>query len=54
MATVKGNPTFKLIILGESGVGKSCLLTRYLKDKFDSEYQATVGCEFAKNEVKLG
>ena len=34
---------FKVIISGDSGTGKSCLVTRYLKDSFHESHQATVG-----------
>lgn len=34
---------FKVILVGMSGAGKSCLLTRYTKDQFVSEHTVTVG-----------
>jgi GTPase SAR1 family protein len=34
---------FKLIMIGNSGTGKSCLLTRYTKDEFETEYKVTIG-----------
>lgn len=34
---------FKLIMIGDSGTGKSCLLTRYTKNEFDEEYKVTIG-----------
>ncbi len=34
---------FKVIIIGDSGVGKSCLLTRYVKDIFMTEHKVTLG-----------
>ena len=37
---------FKIIIVGDSGVGKSSLLKRAVKNKFDGNYQATIGFEF--------
>ena len=49
---------FKIIIIGDSGVGKSCLLKRAVHDIFDEKYQATLGFEFLcmhfkVNEVKI-
>jgi GTPase SAR1 family protein len=38
--------TFKMIIIGPPGVGKSCLLTRFTKDEFKEGYTATLGVEF--------
>jgi Ras-related protein Rab-2A len=39
-------PLFKFIIVGESGVGKSCFLFRYTKDEFVPDYNVTIGVEF--------
>ena len=38
--------TFKIIIVGDSGVGKSCFLKRAAQKKFTESYQATIGFEF--------
>ncbi|CAK80875.1 unnamed protein product (macronuclear) [Paramecium tetraurelia] len=46
-------PLFKFIIIGESGVGKSCLLLRYTKDEFVSEYNVTIGVEFSSKTVEI-
>ncbi|CAD8084579.1 unnamed protein product [Paramecium sonneborni] len=46
-------PLFKFIIIGESGVGKSCLLLRYTKDEFTSEYNVTIGVEFSSKTVEI-
>ena len=41
---------FKYIIIGDSAVGKSNLLLQYCHNKFNDDYQATIGVEFgAKN-----
>ena len=37
---------FKIIIVGDSGVGKSSILKRAVQNKFDAGYQATIGFEF--------
>jgi GTPase SAR1 family protein len=34
---------FKLIMIGDSGTGKSCLLNRYTKDEFVGDYKVTIG-----------
>eukprot|EP01060_Flectonema_neradi_P038658 TRINITY_DN818_c1_g5_i1.p1 TRINITY_DN818_c1_g5~~TRINITY_DN818_c1_g5_i1.p1 ORF type:complete len:233 (+),score=61.23 TRINITY_DN818_c1_g5_i1:71-700(+) len=36
----------KVIILGDSGVGKSSLMNQYVNKKFDSRYKATIGADF--------
>ncbi len=38
--------TLKLLIIGESGVGKSSLLLRFTDDSFDPEQAATIGVDF--------
>ena len=38
--------TFKIIIVGNSGVGKSCFLKRAAQKKYSDSYQATIGFEF--------
>jgi len=38
--------SFKIIIVGNSGVGKSSLLKRAVQNKFTDTYQATIGFEF--------
>ena len=37
---------FKLILIGNSGVGKSCILQRYLKHTFEESYKSTIGVDF--------
>ena len=49
---------FKLIIVGDSGVGKSSLLMRAVQNRFDENYHATIGFEFLLmhfqvNELKV-
>ena len=44
---------FKLIIIGDSGVGKSCLLKRAVQNSFDESYQATIGFEFLLMHFKV-
>ena len=38
--------SFKIIIIGDSGVGNSCLLKRAVQNTFDPNYHATLGFEF--------
>eukprot|EP00806_Schmidingerella_arcuata_P002489 Macronucleus_3249.p1 GENE.Macronucleus_3249~~Macronucleus_3249.p1 ORF type:complete len:220 (+),score=19.43 Macronucleus_3249:1-660(+) len=37
---------FKLVLLGDSCVGKSCLLVRFADDDFIENYSATIGVDF--------
>ena len=34
---------FKYIIVGDTSVGKSCLLLQFLEKKFSTDYNATIG-----------
>jgi small GTP-binding protein len=45
--------SFKMIVIGDAGVGKSCLTGRAIKDKFDVEYSPTVGFEFLTFSTKI-
>ena len=45
--------SFKIIVIGDSGVGKSCLTNNAVKNIFDDAYNATVGFEFFTFNVKM-
>lgn len=40
----------KFILLGESGVGKTAIISRYVDKSFSDNYNATVGIDFKKKE----
>ena len=42
----------KVIILGDSGVGKTSLMNQYVNKKFSSQYKATIGADFLTKEVR--
>jgi small GTP-binding protein len=44
---------FKLIIIGDTGVGKSCLMKRVMDNEFKVEHQVTIGVEFGSFGVKV-
>jgi len=46
--------TFKIIVLGDPGVGKSSLLWRATKNIFNAEYKTTIGFEFLTFTEKIG
>ncbi|CAN9235316.1 unnamed protein product [Alternaria alternata] len=41
----------KVIILGDSGVGKTSLMNQYVNKKFSASYKATIGADFLTKEV---
>ena len=45
--------SFKMIIIGDPGVGKSCLSIQAIRNVFDENYQETVGFEFLTFNLKL-
>eukprot|EP00354_Favella_ehrenbergii_P009145 CAMPEP_0170467466 /NCGR_PEP_ID=MMETSP0123-20130129/11035_1 /TAXON_ID=182087 /ORGANISM="Favella ehrenbergii, Strain Fehren 1" /LENGTH=98 /DNA_ID=CAMNT_0010733841 /DNA_START=23 /DNA_END=319 /DNA_ORIENTATION=- len=44
---------FKVIIIGDSGVGKSCLMHRVTTNEFKIDHEVTVGVEFGTLVIKL-
>lgn len=45
--------TLKILIIGESGVGKSSLLLRFTDDTFDIEQSATIGVDFKVKTITV-
>ena len=45
---------FKLILIGDSGVGKTNILNKYVNNEFSYSTQSTVGVEFGSKIVKKG
>ena len=45
--------SLKLLIIGESGVGKSSLLLRFTDDAFDPEQAATIGVDFKVKTITI-
>ncbi|CAN1777770.1 Ras-related protein Rab7 [Linum perenne] len=43
----------KVIILGDSGVGKTSLMNQYVNRKFNNQYKATIGADFLTKEVQF-
>ncbi|ESO03441.1 hypothetical protein HELRODRAFT_157126 [Helobdella robusta] len=45
---------FKLLLIGDSGVGKTCLLFRFSDDAFNTTFISTIGIDFKIKTVELG
>jgi len=44
---------FKIVLVGDSGVGKSNLLSRFTRNEFCLESKSTIGVEFATRTVEV-
>ncbi|CAK73826.1 unnamed protein product (macronuclear) [Paramecium tetraurelia] len=44
---------FKFVLIGDTGVGKSCFLSQYVKGKFIQEYDPTIGLEFESKSIEF-
>jgi len=49
----KNKVFLKVIILGDSGVGKTSLFNKFINDKFSKSYQATIGADFLTKEMTV-
>ena len=45
---------FKFLLIGDSGVGKTCIIYRFVENKFDSSFVTTIGIDFKIRTVELG
>lgn len=43
----------KIVILGEGGVGKSCLMSRFISNHFDDHSFHTIGVEFMNKTIEV-
>ena len=44
---------FKLILIGNSGVGKSSIIQRYMKQTFENSYKCTIGVDFLMKTLEI-
>jgi Ras-related protein Rab-6A len=51
--TVSPLAKYKLVFLGDQSVGKTSIITRFMYDKFDNTYQATIGIDFLSKTMYL-
>ncbi len=43
---------YKIVLIGDSGVGKSNFMSRYTQDKIDLYAKSTIGLEFATRSIE--
>jgi GTPase SAR1 family protein len=44
---------YKVVLIGDSGVGKSNLLSRFTRNEFNLESKSTIGVEFATKSMQV-
>ena len=44
---------FKIILLGDVGVGKTAIFQRFITNKFSIDYHCTISCEYKVHSIKL-
>lgn len=44
---------FKIIVIGDSGVGKTCLTFRFCAGKFPEKTEATIGVDFREKVIEI-
>ncbi|OAF65234.1 hypothetical protein A3Q56_07041, partial [Intoshia linei] len=47
----KKDPTFKILIIGDSGVGKSCIMARFTDGVFNPTFISTIGIDFKTKNI---
>ena len=50
---IRPDVEFKLMMLGDSGVGKTAILRRYCDDNFDAKWINTIGIDFKMKNVEI-
>ena len=43
----------KVVLLGESGVGKTCIISRYVNNTYDEKSETTNGASYASKVIDL-
>ena len=51
--TTEPSITFKILTIGESGVGKTCVLRRFVENKFLKNHLATIGIDFKTKTLNI-
>ena len=52
MTSKQKNVTLKYLVVGDSGVGKTCMLVRYCDENFQTDYLSTIGVDFKIKRIQ--
>ncbi|KAH0793773.1 Ras-related protein Rab-14 [Histomonas meleagridis] len=52
MNTKRYEQSVKTVIVGDSGVGKTCILSRFVRDVFETDTSSTLGVEFMSKVIE--
>ena len=47
-------PSIKITLIGNSGVGKTCIIERYIDNVFDAKKESTIGANYSEKIIKKG
>lgn len=53
MSTGRKKILLKVIILGDTGVGKTSLMNQYVNKRFSNQYKATIGADFLTKDIMI-
>lgn len=53
MLCLSSPPSNPVVLIGDSGVGKSNLLSRFTRNEFNLESKSTIGVEFATRSIQV-
>jgi len=53
MSNQRKKALLKVIILGDSGVGKTSLMNQYVNNRFSTQYKATIGADFLTKDITI-
>ncbi|XP_071912635.1 ras-related protein Rab7-like isoform X1 [Coffea arabica] len=51
--SIRKRSLLKIIVIGDSGVGKTSLMNQYVHKKFTHQYKATIGADFSTKEIQI-
>ena len=54
MSGLKQGGMYKIVVLGDDGVGKTSMIRRYVDRHFREEYVMTIGVDFSIKEIEIG